>query len=259
MNGESIKDEYMNKMLTIVVPCFNEEEAIPIFYETILKEIHKIEMRYPTILSEIIFIDDGSKDASLREMKDLHIKDNRVKYVSFSRNFGKEAALYAGLQKAEGDYIVTMDVDLQDPPELLLEMLEAIIDEDYDSAATRRVNRKGEPVVRSFLARQFYKVINAMSNTEIVDGARDYRMMNRKMVNAILAIGERNRFTKGIYGWIGFKTKWIEFQNVERIAGETKWNFWKLFSYAIEGIIAYSTFPLSFIMFLGIIISLIEY
>lgn len=239
-------------LLSLVVPCFNEEESISIFYNETIKSIESI-MHEVDI--EFCFVDDGSTDNSLNEMKRLREKDKRVHYVSFSRNFGKEAALLAGLEKARGDFIVTMDVDLQDPPDLLPEMYQMITDSnsDYDCVATRRVTRKGEPAIRSFFARLFYKLINRMSTTEIVDGARDYRFMKRKMVDAVLLDREYNRFTKGIYSWVGFNTKWIEFENVERTAGETKWSFWKLFLYSIEGILAYSTTPLSISSVLGIV------
>lgn len=234
----------MQKLLSIVVPCFNEEKAIPIFCMELRSELGKLKKDFPWLEYEVIFIDDGSEDKTLDIIK--NIEELNVEYVSFSRNFGKESALYAGFKKAKGDYVVTMDVDLQDPPLLLKKMINAVCEEGYDSAATRRVNRIGEPVIRSFFARMFYKLINKISSVEVVDGARDYRIMTRKMVNAILALPERNRFTKGIYGWIGFKTKWIEFENVERSAGESKWSFYKLCLYAMDGIIAYSTVPLSF-------------
>ena len=200
---------------------------------------------------ELLFVDDGSVDETLQVVKKLRETDERVRYVSFSRNFGKEAAIYAGIEKAKGDYVVLMDADLQDPPALLPEMYAAIVKEGYDSAATRRTTRKGEPVIRSFFARCFYKLINKMSKTEIVDGARDYRIMTKKMADAILQMKEYNRFTKGIYGWVGFKTKWLEYENIERVAGETKWSFWKLFVYSLEGIVAFTTAPLALAMGLG--------
>ena len=245
-------------LLSLVVPCYNEEAAIPIFYEEALKSVEGI---IGEIDIEFCFVDDGSSDNSLAEIKKLRERDERVHYVSFSRNFGKEAALFAGLEKAKGDFVATMDVDLQDPPYLLPEMYHTIIaeDSDYDCVATRRVTRKGEPAIRSFFARLFYKLINRMSSTEIVDGARDYRFMKRKMVDAILSDREYNRFTKGIYSWVGFKTKWIEFENVERSAGETKWSFWKLFLYSIEGILAYSTTPLSISSILGIVFCIVGF
>lgn len=246
----------MNKLLTVIVPCYNEEEAIPFFYEEIRKTIDVFAEQYSFVEFELLFVDDGSKDGTMRVVKELREKDDRVKFVSFSRNFGKEAAIYAGLQKSKGDYVVLMDADLQDPPSILPEMFRAIYEEGYDSAATRRVTRKGEPKIRSFFARMFYRLINKMSNTEIVDGARDYRIMTRKMTDAVLSIHEYNRFTKGIYGWVGFETKWLEYENVERVAGETKWSFWKLTLYALEGIVAYSTTPLSIATFCGLLLSM---
>lgn len=235
----------MGNMITAIVPCYNEEEAIPFFYDEMLKTIDIMTKRWPELTFELLFIDDGSTDNTMGVLRELRKKDERVRFVSFSRNFGKEAGIYAGLDKSKGDYVVIMDADLQDPPALLPDMFSGIVDEGFDSVATRRVTRKGEPPIRSFFARMFYKMINAMSKTEIVDGARDYRIMTRTMVNAILSVREYNRFTKGIYGWVGFKTKWLEYENVERVAGESKWSFWKLFVYALEGIIAYSTLPLS--------------
>ena len=241
------------EQLSIVVPCYNEEEAIPIFYRETLKAVEPLKDELEV---EFCFVDDGSRDGTLKSIKKLCEMDERVHFVSFSRNFGKEAGLYAGLQAASGDYVATMDVDLQDPPRLLPEMYRIIKDsvgkEDYDCVATRRVTRKGEPPIRSFFARLFYKMINRMSDTEIVDGARDYRFMSGKMVDAILQDQEYNRFTKGIYSWVGFRTKWLEFENVERSVGETKWSFWKLFLYSIDGILAYSTMPLSIASVLGI-------
>lgn len=245
-------------LLTLVVPCYNEEKAIPIYYEEVIKTIRLFK---DDIEIEFCFIDDGSTDNSLAVIKNLCEKDERVHYISFSRNFGKEAALFAGLQKSKGDFVATMDVDLQDPPYLLPDMYDVLsdTDNDYDCVATRRVTREGEPMIRSFFARMFYKLINQMSTTEIVDGARDYRFMSRKMVDAILQDQEYNRFTKGIYSWVGFKTKWIEFENVERSAGETKWSFWKLFLYSIEGILAYSTTPLSISSIFGIVFCVIGF
>ena len=241
------------ELLSVVVPCYNEEEAVPIFYRETLKAIEPFKNELDI---EFCFVDDGSKDGTIKSIKSLCDMDDRVHYVSFSRNFGKEAGLYAGLQAASGDYVATMDVDLQDPPSMLPEMYKIIKEsadgEEYDCVATRRVTRKGEPPIRSFFARMFYKLINKMSDTEIVDGARDYRFMSRKMVDAILQDKEYNRFTKGIYSWVGFRTKWLEFENVERSVGETKWSFWKLFLYSIDGILAYSTMPLSIASVLGI-------
>lgn len=227
-------------LISIVVPCYNEEETMPLFYEAVMAEFAKMKGVEP----EIIFVDDGSKDKTLETARNLHKKDKRVRYISFSRNFGKEAGMLAGLKAAKGDYIAVMDADLQDPPSLLPEMYEAVTKGGYDCAATRRTTRKGEPPIRSFFARMFYRIINKISDADIVDGARDFRLMSRKMTDAVLSIGEYNRFSKGIFGWVGFKTKWLEYVNVERVAGETKWSFWKLFKYSLEGIVAFSTTPL---------------
>lgn len=226
--------------ITVVVPCYNEEPALEPFFK-VLTAVAK-EMDY--VKFEFLFINDGSKDGTLKKMKELAAWDKRVKYISFSRNFGKEAGIYAGLENATGDFVVIMDADLQDPPALLPEMYRAVTEEGYDCVGSRRVTRKGEPPIRSFFARMFYKIINKMSDADIVDGARDFQMMSRKVVEAILSMGEYNRFSKGIFGWIGFNKKWLEYENIERVAGETKWSFWKLFLYAIEGIIAFSTAPL---------------
>ena len=243
-------------LLTVICPCYNEEESVGLFYQEVMK--NQDFFRGKGVEMEILFIDDGSGDKTLAEIKKLRAEDQRVRYVSFSRNFGKEAAMYAGLEKAKGDYVVIMDVDLQDPPHLLPEMF-SCLEQGYDSVATRRVNRKGEPVIRSFFARMFYKLMKRISKTEIVDGARDYRLMTRQMVDAILSMGEYNRFTKGIYGWVGFRTKWLEFENVERAKGETKWNFWKLLVYSIEGITAFSTVPLSISAFVGVLFCLLAF
>ncbi len=240
---------------SFVVPCYNEQEVIPIFYQEIVKVLKELEQE---LEFEFFFIDDGSSDQSLAKIKELVKLDDRIHFISFSRNFGKEAAIFAGLEASNGDYVVIMDVDLQDPPKLLNEMYQAIKEEKYDCVATRRVDRKGEPKIRSFFARLFYRIINKISKVEIVDGARDYRFMTRQMVNAIISMKEYNRFSKGIFGWVGFKTKWIEFENIERAAGKTKWSFWKLFVYSIEGIAAFSTVPLAFVSFLGIIISILS-
>jgi glycosyltransferase involved in cell wall biosynthesis len=237
------------KKLSIVVPCYNEEETINLFFVETEKAIKKIE----GLEAEYIFVDDGSSDKTLSLLKELNKKDNRVKYISFSRNFGKEAAIAAGFKKANGDYIVLMDADLQDPPAMLPEMYSYLKSGDYDSVATRRVTRKGEPPIRSFFARKFYKLINKSSDAQIVDGARDYRMMTRQFLNEVLKITEYNRFTKGIFGWVGFKTKWLEYKNVERVAGETKWSFKNLFKYAIDGIFAFSTLPLKLLYILSFI------
>lgn len=246
----------MSKLCSCIVPCFNEEEVIPLYYEEMQKVRKQEEGK---IDFEIIFIDDGSKDKTLEVIKKLSEQDECIHYVSFSRNFGKEAAMYAGFEHANGEYVVTMDVDLQDPPHLIPEMIRCIEEEGYDSVATRRVTRKGEPPIRSFFARRFYGLINKISDADIVDGARDFHMMKRDMVNAILSMPEYNRFTKGIFGWVGFKTKWIEFENVERAAGETKWSFWKLFRYALEGIIAFSTVPLTIVSLIGVVVCIIAF
>lgn len=243
------------EVCTCIVPCFNEEEAIPYYYE----EMQNVMQKVPELDFELLFVDDGSCDGTLKVLKELAKKDSRVRYISFSRNFGKEAALYAGLQNAGGDYAVTMDVDLQDPPSLIPEMYKVIQQGEYDSVATRRVTRKGEPKIRSFFARKFYQIINKMSDADIVDGARDFRFMKRSMVDAILSMKEYNRFSKGIFGWVGFKTKWLEYENVERVAGETKWSFWKLFRYALEGIIAFSTTPLSIVSVIGMVICFLSF
>ena len=241
----------MSKLCSCIVPCFNEEEVIPLYYEEMQKVRKQEEGK---IDFEIIFIDDGSKDKTLEVIKKLSEQDECIHYVSFSRNFGKEAAMYAGFEHANGEYVVTMDVDLQDPPHLIPEMIRCIEEEGYDSVATRRVTRKGEPPIRSFFARRFYGLINKISDADIVDGARDFRMMKRDMVNAILSMPEYNRFTKGIFGWVGFKTKWIEFENVERAAGETKWSFWKLLRCGLEGIIAISTVTITIVSMIGLIV-----
>ncbi len=237
------------KLLSVIVPCYNEEENVKDFYDELMKTEKFFCQK--EVDFEIIYIDDGSKDGTVAEVRKLHEFDKRVHLVSFSRNFGKEAGIYAGLQHAKGDFVVMMDADLQDPPALLPEMYSHLESGEYDSVATRRVDRKGEPPIRSFFARQFYSLINKMSNADIVDGARDYRLMSRKFVDAILSMGEYNRFSKGIFGWVGYRTKWLEFENVERKKGETKWSFWKLFLYAIDGIIAFTTAPLAFASILG--------
>ncbi|WP_022768094.1 glycosyltransferase family 2 protein [Butyrivibrio sp. NC2007] len=245
------------KLLSAIVPCFNEQENIFDFYDEFIK--NEAFFKSSDVDFELIFVDDGSKDETVSRVKELNEKDKRVHLISFSRNFGKESAMYAGLNASKGDYVVIMDCDLQDPPALLPEMLKAITEEGYDSVATRRVNRKGEPPIRSFFARQFYKIINKMTKAEIVDGARDYRLMTRDFVNAILSMGEYNRFSKGIFGWVGFKNKWLEFENIERKKGETKWSFWKLFAYAIDGIMAFSTAPLAMASFLGVFFCIVAF
>ncbi len=236
--------------ISLVVPCFNEEEAIPHFYEEanrVLKEMNIFDN------AEFVFVDDGSSDGTLRILQELFHKDKRIHYVSFSRNFGKEAALYAGLLKSKGQYTAIMDADLQDPPSLLPQMLSAIQNEGYDCAATRRATRKNEPPVRSFFARKFYKIMGKLSNVPVVDGARDFRLMTEKYKNAVLSLCERNRFTKGIFPWVGFNTKWFSYDNIGRVAGKTKWSFWKLFLYSIDGIIGFSTKPLAFSAIAGIL------
>lgn len=243
------------ELITVIVPCYNEEESLPLFY----KEIDKISKEMKKIDFEFLFINDGSKDKTLDVMRKLASDDKRVRYISFSRNFGKESAMYAGFENAKGDYVAVMDADLQDPPSLLPGMYKSIKEEGYDSVATRRVSRVGEPPIRSFFARQFYKLINKISKAEIVDGARDFRLMTRQMVDAILDMKEYNRFSKGIFGWVGFKTKWLEFENVKRVAGVTKWSFWKLFIYSIEGIVAFSTAPLVIASLFGILFLFIAF
>lgn len=243
-------------LLSVVVPCYNEEENVALFYEELIK--NEVFFRSKDVELEVLYIDDGSKDRTAERVKKLRERDGRVRLVSFSRNFGKEAAMYAGLEKSKGDYVVLMDVDLQDPPALLPEMY-SHIQEGYDSVATRRVSRKGEPPIRSFFARVFYRLMKKISKTEIMDGARDYRFMTRQMVDAILSMQEYNRFTKGIFGWVGFSTKWLEYENVERIKGETKWNFWKLLVYSIEGITAFSTVPLMFASLMGVLFCVVAF
>lgn len=243
------------KKISVIVSCYNEEKSIPFFYD----ELNKVTKKMKEINFEIIFVNDGSSDNTLKIVKELSRKDKRVRFISFSRNFGKEAAMYAGLEYSTGDYITLMDADLQDPPSLLSKMLRLITEEDYDVVGTRRVTRKGEPPIRSFFARMFYKIINKLSKVEMVDGARDYRLMTRQVVNSIISIKEYNRYSKGLFSFVGFKTKWLEYENIERVAGETKWSFWKLFKYAIEGIIAFSTAPLSLASILGVIICFISF
>ena len=243
-------------LLSVVVPCYNEEESVALFYSELMQHISFLEERHMEL--ELLYIDDGSRDRTAEEVKRLREKDERVHLLSFSRNFGKEAAMFAGLENANGDYVVLMDVDLQDPPSLLPEMF-SYVEQGYDSVATRRVSRKGEPPVRSFFARMFYRLMRKISKTEIMDGARDYRLMTRQMVDAILSMREYNRFTKGIFGWVGFETKWLEYENVERARGETKWSFWKLFLYSLEGITAFSTLPLMLASVVGVLFCIIAF
>lgn len=242
-------------LLSLIIPCYNEEEALPFIYD----ELVKVSGQLSSYEFEYLFINDGSRDRTLSILKDYSQKDARVKYFSFSRNFGKEAAMYAGFVNAKGDYIAVMDADLQDPPSLLPQMLEILQTGEYDSVATRRVSRQGEPPIRSFFARKFYKLINKISDADIVDGARDFRLMKKEMVEAILHMSEYNRFSKGIFGWIGFRTYWLPFENVERIAGETKWNFWGLLKYAIDGIINFSQVPLSLASYGGVFMTFLSF
>ena len=244
------------KKISLIVPCYNEEEALPLFYQ----EIARVSETMKEYEFEFLFIDDGSKDKTMEVLQTLAQKDRRIFYFSFSRNFGKEAAMYAGFVNSTGDYVAVMDADLQDPPALLPQMVGYLEDGEYDSVATRRVTRQGEPKIRSAFARLFYKIINKISDADIVDGARDYRLMKREMVDAIVQMSEYNRFSKGIFGWIGFRTKWLPYENTERVAGETKWNFWKLLKYSIDGIVNFSQVPLSLASWCGIgftIVSLI--
>ena len=242
--------------ISVIVSCYNEEESLPLFY----KEMERVRKKdFEGIDFEYIFVNDGSKDNTLKEMKELRQKDKKVRYISFSRNFGKEAAMLAGLEASTGDYVTLMDADLQDPPALLRQMYDYIKKDKFDCVGTRRVNRKGEPPIRSFFARIFYKIINKMSKIEMVDGARDYRLMTKQMVDAIISMKEYNRYSKGLFSFVGFNTKWIEYENVERVAGETKWSFWKLFKYAIEGITAFSTTPLIIASVIGILFCLVAF
>lgn len=242
--------------ISVIVSCFNEEQALPLFYEE-MERVRKED--FQDVDFEYIFVNDGSSDKTLDIMKDLSNKDSKVKFVSFSRNFGKEAAMLAGLDSASGDFVTLMDADLQDPPSLLRQMYDTIKSEGYDCVGTRRVTRKGEPPIRSFFARIFYKLINKMSKVEMVDGARDYRLMTKQMKDAIISMKEYNRYSKGLFSFVGFKTKWIEYENVERVAGETKWSFWKLFKYAIEGITAFSTVPLIISSGIGLLFCIISF
>ena len=244
----------MKTKISLIVPCFNEEEALPIFYEEATKVLNTMDIDY-----ELIIVDDGSKDRTFEVAKKIADQDKNVRYISFSRNFGKEAAMYAGFCNANGDYVAVMDADMQDPPSLLPQMYEILENGEYDSVATRRVDRKGESKVRSWFARLFYRIINRISDADIVDGARDFRLMKREMVDAIVSMSEYNRFSKGIFGWIGFRTYWLPFENVERVAGTTKWNFWGLFRYAISGIINFSQFPLDVASGFGIIMTIVAF
>lgn len=246
----------MKKILSVVVPCYNEEAVLPVFYQEVTKIATRMEKE---VEFEFVFVDDGSSDGTLAEIEKLAASDKRVRFVSFSRNFGKEAGLLAGLEYAKGDFVATMDADLQDPPSLLPRMYDYVRDGEYDCVGTRRVNRAGEPPIRSFFARIFYKLINKMSKIEMVDGARDYRLMTRQMVDAIISMREYNRYSKGLFSFVGFKTKWIEYKNVQRVAGETHWSFWKLFVYAIDGICAFSTVPLVIAAVLGLIFCLVAF
>lgn len=248
----------MSYLISIIVPCYNEEESLPLFYDVIVKQAELMKNKFDTDF-EFIFVNDGSRDNTLDIIKSLSQKDERVKYISFSRNFGKEAAMYAGMKSARGDFTAIMDADLQDPPSLLEEMYRFITEENYDCVATRRTTRKGEPHIRSFFARCFYKLINKISKTDIVDGARDFRLMTRQMVGAILEMTEYNRFSKGIFGWVGFETKWLEYENTKRVAGETKWSFWKLFLYSLDGIIAFSTVPLAISSVIGFLLCIVAF
>lgn len=245
----------MKKVISIVVPCYNEEAVLGAWYD----EMTRVAAEMKEVDFEFVLVDDGSSDGTLTEIEKLVRKDSRVRFVSFSRNFGKEAALLAGLEYAKGDYIATMDADLQDPPKLLPEMYKYIESGEYDCVGTRRVNRDGEPPIRSFFARIFYKLINRMSKIEMVDGARDYRLMTRQMVNAIISMREYNRYSKGLFSFVGFRTKWIEFKHVDRAAGETHWSFWKLFVYALEGICAFSTVPLVIAAVLGLLFCFVAF
>lgn len=240
--------------ISLIVPCYNEEEALPIFYTETKKVLEGMECDH-----ELIFINDGSKDGTLSILRDLAAKDEKVTYLSFSRNFGKEAAMYAGFSNAHGEFVAVMDADMQDPPALLPEMLKKLMDGEYDSVATCRKTRKGEPPIRSWFARMFYRIINKISDADIVDGARDFRLMRREMVEAIVEMGEYNRFSKGIFGWIGFKTYWLAYENVNRVAGETKWSFWKLLKYAIDGIINFSQAPLAVASWFGMLMTFVSF
>lgn len=243
------------QLLSVIVPCYNEEKALPFFYEEVCKVLIDMnELDY-----ELIFVDDGSSDNTLSIIKNYSELDKKVKFISFSRNFGKEAAMLAGLEYSKGDYVTLMDADLQDPPSLLPQMYDIVVNDDYDTVGTRRVTRKGEPRIRSFFARKFYRIINKMSRIEMVDGARDFRFMKRKVVDAIISMKEYNRYSKGIFSFVGFKTKWLEYENIKRVAGKSKWSFWKLFKYAIEGIVGFSTFPLVLSALIGLLFCILAF
>jgi len=247
------------KLISVVVPCYNEEEVLPLFYAEITRVADEMKKAHNELEFEFLFVDDGSKDKTLEGFRSLAGKDSRVRYISFSRNFGKESGIYAGLENSKGDYVVVMDADLQHPPSFLPEMYEYVMNGEYDCATTRRVSRKGESKVRSWFARKFYKIMNKISDTEIVDGAQDFRFMTRQMVDAILSMSEYNRFSKGIFSWVGFKVKYIEYENVERAAGTTAWSFWGLFKYSLEGIMAFSTAPLIISSLLGLVSCVIAF
>lgn len=241
-------------MITLIVPCYNEQESLPIFYREVTAVAQSMAFDY-----ELLFVDDGSRDQTLTILRELAAQDDHVKYFSFSRNFGKEAAMYAGFCNAKGDYIAVMDADMQDPPSLLPQMMKILESGEYDSVATRRADRTGEPPIRSWFAKRFYHMINKISDADIVDGARDFRLMRREMVDTIVSMGEYNRFSKGIFGWIGFRTYWLPYENIERAAGKTKWNFWMLFKYAIDGIINFSQAPLSIASWFGIVMTFLSF
>lgn len=246
--------EEVRMLISLIIPCYNEQEALPIFYKETKTVLETMDCEH-----EFIFVNDGSKDKTLDILRELAGQDKQVTYLSFSRNFGKEAAMYAGFCNAHGDYVAVMDADMQDPPSLLPQMVELLKSGEYDSVATRRVSRQGEPPIRSWFARMFYKIINKISDADIVDGARDFRLMKRDMVQAIVEMGEYNRFSKGIFGWIGFNTYWLPYENVNRVAGETKWNFWKLFKYAIDGVINFSQAPLSVASWFGMFMTAVSF
>ncbi len=253
---EQLKDM---KLISVIVPCYNEQEVLPLYYAEMNKIISKMQTEHSDIEFELLFINDGSKDNTLKPLRELSKQDKRVRYISFSRNFGKEAGMYAGLENAKGEYVVIMDADLQHPPAFIPQMYKYVSENGYDCATTRRVSRKGESKIRSWFAMKFYKIMNKISQTEIVDGAQDFRFMTRQMVDAILSMKEYNRFSKGIFSWVGFNVKYIEYENVERAAGTTAWSFWKLFMYSLEGIFAFSTAPLAIASLLGVLSCLIAF